>query len=72
MAGQGENKAGLVAAGRAVKQNTPSGSCEKFLFFCSIAIKKLSVLSKGVFVVDLGETLFSFCFFFVIQTLAKK
>ena len=53
MAGQGENKAGLAAARRAVKQNSPSGSYGKFLnllesCFCLIATKKLSVLSKGV------------------------
>ena len=53
MAGQGENKAGLAAARRAVKQNSSSGSYGKFLnllesCFCLIATKKLSVLSKGV------------------------
>ena len=49
MAGQGENKAGLAAARRAVKQNSPSGSYGKFLNLLGlIDTKKLSVLSKGV------------------------
>ena len=53
MAGQGEIKSGLAADRRAMKQNSPSGSYGKFLnllesCFCLIATKKLSVLSKEV------------------------